>query len=203
MALKKRLRVRRERNQRGAALLELALIIPIFFILIALVLDIGLGYTDSRSSSSTARSAARIGALAGEDRLADFRVLDAIRAQYGDGDDVEYIVIYRTDKGGNGIPSAGCLAGATGNDCNKYDGSILNGLSKSAFASVGNPEVCAPGSIDSDWCPTDRRSDAGSYLGVAIATKNEAAVGLVGADEYRFEDRAVFALYFAPLPTSN
>lgn len=198
VTLKKRLR---RRDEKGAALVEFALAIPIFLVLIALVFDVGLGYSAARSSSAAARSAARVGALAGENRYADFRVLDAVRAQYGDGDTVEYIVVYKSDPNGDGLPSADCLTGA-GVDCNLYPGSILNGLAQSDFASVGTPEVCAAGSIDFNWCPTDRRQDAGSYLGVAIATKSEAAVGL-GASEFSLEDRAVFALYFPPLPTSN
>lgn len=202
--LKRRHRDRRNREkgqpkERGAAMVEFAIAVPIFIALLALIFDAGLGYSESRSSSSTARTAARIGALAGDDRNADFLVLDSLRAQFGDGSTVEQIVVYRSDPSNPaGTVPAGCAAA---NACNTYPGTILATLNETMFTSafVGGQEFCAPGSPDENWCPLQRRNDDGSYLGVFVKSTAQATVG-IGTSEFNLEDHAVFALYFPPEP---
>lgn len=191
----------RDERERGAALVEFALAIPIFLILIAFIFDAGLGYAASRSNSAAARSAARVGALAGEDRLADYRILDAIRVQYGDGTAVESIVVYLSEPASDGTVPSSCVSASDPGVCNFYEGSVLNNLQPADFLSVpgSDPLVCDISAIDAAWCPTNRRVNEGKYLGVAIITKQEAAVGLV-AEEFEIEDRAVFSMYFPPEP---
>lgn len=193
------LRKLRKREDRGAAMVEFAIAIPIFIALLALVFDAGLGYSKSRSSSSTARTAARIGALAGDDRNADFLVLDSLRVHFGDGATVDQIVIYKSDPTNpNGGVPADCVAN---NACNVYSGSILATLSEPNFTTqlVGGQEACGGDAPDRVWCPLTRRDDDGSFLGVYIRSTAAATVG-IGASEFNLEDRAVFAMYFPPEP---
>lgn len=200
---------RRAAKERGAAVVEFAIAIPIFVALLLLVFDAGLGYSASRTSSSAARSAARVGALAGDARNADFRVLDALRAQFGaaraEGDDgsVSTIVVYRSPPGNpNGAPPAGCVSASIEDVCNTYDATILNSLTPETFASLTLPDgtvTCDPGAPDAAWCPLDRRADEGNFLGVYIASVYDTTTGLEST-AFDLEDRAVFALYFPPLP---
>ena len=149
------------------------------------------------------RSAARVGALAGESRDADFRVLDALRAEYGDGENVNRIRIYRSSPSNtSGLPPETCDVG-----CNEYPGSVLGTLSLADFASVpigfdasGNVVTdCAPSAPDAGWCPLDRRADEGSFLGVHVESRADATVG-IGSSGFDLENRAVFTMYFPPLP---
>jgi len=96
----------RDRNQRGAALVEFAIAVPILLTLLALVFDAGLGFNAARTSSSAARSAARVAALEGDNRLADYRALSALRGKFGNGEDVTGIIIYLSDPDTN--PGAPC-----------------------------------------------------------------------------------------------
>lgn len=194
----------RTERDRGAALLEFAIAVPIFIGLLLLVFDAGLGYTASRTSSSAARSAARVGALAGEERLADFRVLTALRAELGQSDDVQSIIVYKSDPASNptGAPPSACLSSSVSDLCNNYDVSILNSLTPEMFATStdddGN-EICNSGAPDAAWCPLDRRADDGSFLGVFIRSNYDTTTG-IEADAFTLEDRAVFAMYFPPEP---
>lgn len=210
---------RRAAKDRGAAIVEFAIAIPIFVALLLLVFDAGLGYSASRTSSSAARSAARVGALAGEARNADFRVLDALRAQFGgpraDGDDgsVARIVVYRSDPGNpNGAPPTGCISASIPDVCNSYPSTILESLTPETFATevtimVPDPDTglptpvttCDPGAPDAAWCPLDRRADEGSFLGVYIASVYDTTTG-IESTAFNLQDRAVFAMYFPPLP---
>ncbi len=190
-------------SERGGALLELAISIPIFVVLIALIFDVGLGFSAARDSSSAARSAARVAALAGEERLADFRAIDAVRAEYTtSGDQIAWIAIYRSAPGGTGEVPIPCRPGGIGAGglCNVYDADQIATLTAADFSRddcSGNPDV--------NWCPTTRREDDGDYLGVGVWTVHNPTVGLVvgrnGGGEsnmarVNLEDRAVFALFF-------
>ena len=197
----------RNKDERGAAIVEFAIALPLFIALLLLVFDAGLGYSASRTSSSAARSAARVGALAGDSRDADFKVLDALRAQFrnpgGDADGARTIIVYKTDPtNNNGAPPAGCEAGSIANICNTYDASILESLTPETFATTTLPdgtETCAPGAPDVAWCPLDRRADDGSFLGVYISSVYDTTTG-IDVDAFNLEDRAVFSMYFPPLP---
>jgi|GEM_PF-3516562 len=204
------LKQRRKNGERGAALLEFAIAIPIFIGLLLLIFDAGLGYSASRTSSSAARSAARVGALSGELRDADFRALDALRAAYGasgsEGQDsavLGTIIVYKSDPDNpNGAPPAGCLAASVPEMCNTYDASILNSLTPETFAGVAEVDgvtTCDPDSPDAAWCPLNRRNDNSEFLGVYITSVYDTTTG-IESDAFDLEDRAVFALYFAPEP---
>jgi Flp pilus assembly protein TadG len=197
----------RNRDERGAALVEFAIALPLFIALLLLVFDAGLGYSAARTSSSAARSAARVGALAGDSRNADFQALDALRAEFGgptaDGDGARTIIVYKTDPtNNNGAPPAGCAAGSIANVCNTYDASILESLTPETFTSTTLPDgtvTCAAGAPDIAWCPLNRRADDGSFLGVYISSVYDTTTG-IDVSAFNLEDRAVFSMYFPPLP---
>lgn len=193
-------------SERGGALLELAISIPIFVVILALIFDVGLGFSAARDSSSAARSAARVAALAGNERFADFRAIDAVRAEYGNSDDtLMWMVVYRSEPGGTGKVPDACRPGGTSvfGVCNVYDTADLDpvtGLTIDDF----DDDDCA-GDPDTSWCPTGRLADDGNYLGVGVWTAHNPTIGLVigrnGGGEtpmgtVELEDRAVFALFF-------
>lgn len=201
----------RDRDQRGAALVEFAIAIPILVALLAIIFDAGLGYSAARSSSSAARSAARIGALAGADRDADFRALEALKIKFGDGSTVNGIYIYRSQIDNlDGLPPGSTIDvlspdGCRDDDyCNFYNGADLASLSIGQFAidSSGAVDTCASGSPDEDWCPLDREADKDSYLGVLVESTSRPTIGAISPDEFKLIDRAVFALYFPPNPAA-
>lgn len=184
----------RSRDERGGALLELAISIPIFIVILALIFDAGLGFSAARDSSSAARSGARVAALAGDDRLADYRALDAIRSEFANSNDsITWVAIYLSAPGGDGTVPAACQpgGGSVPGVCNTYDGATIDALTPANFVS----DTCA-GEVDAAWCPTTRLDDDGNYLGVGVWTSHSPTVGLINASDYELADRAVFALFF-------
>lgn len=185
---------RTRRDERGGALLELAISLPLFVVLLALIFDVGLGFSAARDSSSAARSAARVAALAGNERFADYRALDAIRAEYAHSDDkIVWVAIYRSEPGGDGQVPAACVPGGSSvaGLCNVYTGEQIAGFTPDTFDSP----TCAA-DPDRSWCPVDRMDNNGDYLGVGVWTTHKPTVGIINSDDYELADRAVFALFF-------
>lgn len=186
----------RSRSERGAALVEFAIALPILLLLATLIFDVGLGFSAARSTSSASRSASHVAAGAGDTRQADYLALDAVRAQFeGRGDGVSWVSVYRSAAGSDGSVPAGCGPGDEGiaGLCNVYSGSILDTLDPAAFAN----EDCVD-DADENWCPTTRAANAGDFLGVAVWTSHEPTVGLVRAQAFQLADSSVFAIYIGP-----
>ena len=199
---------RRGQNERGAALLELAISIPIFIGLLALIFDAGLGFASARTTASAARSSARIAAHAGADRLADYRALDAVRAEFGGNNDdtVVWVTVYRSPAFSDGFVPAGCKPGDLGipGTCNVYPGAMLDTLSPTDFDDGDNGGDCVD-DPDENWCPLDRKANEDDYLGVGVWASHEPTIGLTdfgGGEDVALEDRAVFALYFRDDPVA-
>lgn len=195
-------------NDEGAALVEFAIAVPIFALLLALILDIGTGFAAARSVSATARSAARSASIDGEQRLADYRALSEIVAAYpftdpssepSSNDRVQWVTIYRVDSDESGSPPKECRPGGQGklNWCNVYSGEVLAQLSEDDF----RHDSCAD-EPDHNWCPTSRAGNEGDHLGVAIWVNHTPLYGLHGFglgdnnNEQPIQAQAVFALYF-------
>ena len=70
-----------DRN-RGATMVEAALIFPLMILLTVSLLELGLAFKDFLTVSFTARDAARVGSLAGNDPEADCHIVQSIVAGF-------------------------------------------------------------------------------------------------------------------------
>lgn len=175
-----RLRARRRRGSRGAALVEMILITPILVMFAIGILEYGLAWRDSITISSTLRAGARVGSNAGHERLADYNTLLAVQAAVASipNAQINKIVIFKSTDANGGVP-ANCLTttaggingGVNGVQCNVYTGAQLASLSASSFGSTGSgaSEACSGSALDRFWCPLGRetRQAVGThYFGV-------------------------------------
>ena len=97
---------RRRRDDSGAALVEFAILVPVFLLLVFGAIELGLAFKDRHTVSSAANAAGRTGATAGRDPVADIAILDAIEASFGSVVDPNAIVrvdIFSADIDGNKI----------------------------------------------------------------------------------------------------
>jgi hypothetical protein len=167
-------------NERGAALLEFALVAPILILLVFGIIEYGMFFKDYLTVSNTTRAGARVGSAAGSNADADYQILQAVKtaaaALPGGANSIEWVTIYRSATTGGG-PTATCQTTSSAADrCNVYAPSDFN-QPASRFG-------CGPGSLDSVWCPTTRQDSQAigpDYVGVWVKTTHNFATKLFGA----------------------
>lgn len=186
--------VRRDRADRGAALVEAALILPIFVLLVLAVLEGGRVLLGHQTMGAGTSGAARSASLAANDINADYLILQSIHdATQGriKADSIERIVIFKATSSTDTVPPQ-CLASGSQSDlCNVYDGSSF-AIDEADIA------TCDPPSPARFWCPSDRKyaaqNDNGNgppdWIGVYIEADFDLVTGVFG-EQIRFEDTKV------------
>jgi len=200
---------RRQHDERGAGLVEMALIFPLLVLLVFGIFEFGMAWKSSLTVSNALRSGARATANSGEDREADYNgVTAAVSAMANiDGAEVTKLVIYKSNTTNGDVPPACLTAGAAaaggvssgtltaGVRCNVYDATDLAGLDPSDF---GGTTSCLTGSLDEVWCPTGREGgqsavDGADYVGVYMEVDQAFQTGLFG-DGITIEDGTVMRI---------
>ncbi|MCP5030888.1 MAG: hypothetical protein GY939_03735 [Actinomycetia bacterium] len=157
----------RRRRERGAVLVETAIVVPILILLAIGIAELGLIVRDRQTAVSATRSAARVVSSSGDTRLADYDAIASLAASLADVDpnDIQRIVIFAPDADGS-MP-AGCELSAVTGICNHYQGSDLS-LVATDFAGTTD---CSFGAPDASWCPISRetRQSVGpDWIGVNV-----------------------------------
>jgi Flp pilus assembly protein TadG len=153
-------------SQRGATLVEASIVLPIIILLMVSLLELGLAFRDILTISFTARDAARVGSLAGNDPDADCFIIQSVVAAFGPSD----------------------LAGV---DIKIFKASEATGAANPATTNtwslrpMGDPGTCLPAdwSITENWPSTSRQVNVGptttlDILGVTIDTTHQWITGL-------------------------
>ena len=168
-------------NDSGVAAVETALLLPVIALLFFGAVEYGFAWSSASKVESASASAARVAAQAGDEALADWEVLQAVRGALGaDTSSVERVVVYRSTAPDGTVP-AGCLtagayaSGGVAGLCSVYGSDDLGSLSLATFTSggshgggAGNP--CG-GALADGWCPDDRVDSGGvpTMIGVHIS----------------------------------
>ncbi|HWB88862.1 MAG TPA: TadE/TadG family type IV pilus assembly protein [Acidimicrobiia bacterium] len=87
-------------KERGATLVEAAVIMPLLLLVVISIMEYGLAFKDYLTVSYLSREGARIGALAGDDLTADCAVLTGLGELISPSDlaRLDYIEIYEADQ---------------------------------------------------------------------------------------------------------
>lgn len=115
---------RRSRDERGAALVEMAIAAPLLILLVMGILEFGVVFRDRLTISNASQSAGRVAAALGNQDDADIAVLRAVEQSVGLLNDagqgtIKHVQIYRARA--DGQPVTTCAAvGAGGANCNWY-----------------------------------------------------------------------------------
>jgi Flp pilus assembly protein TadG len=144
--MKRRIAARRARGDRGAVLVESAFVLPVFLLLVFGVIEWGLFFAGSATTTSSAREGSRFAAanfaVASDKQAAADAIRDVVQSDIKalTGQDTPIsLFIYKADANGN--PNTGNFSDCTAN-CYKY---TWNG---SSFVAVGgspgwsNPSAC-------------------------------------------------------------
>lgn len=175
---------RPEAGERGAALVEFAIIATVFLTLAFGAFEMGLAWSDSQLVTQGARTGARVASQLGSNAAADSFSVESIEAALGDlGDDLTRIVIYEANAVDGSMPPACESASPPGiaNQCSIYD--------KTAFGTYGSWS-------DGSWAPSNRDDSFGSadYVGVTIEVARPYATGFFAGSTFNIADTTVMRI---------
>jgi Flp pilus assembly protein TadG len=178
--------------QRGAALVEFALIAPLFLMLVFGMLDYGMVFRDYLTVANTTRAGARVGSAAGKSATADYDILKAVASASGalPASTITRIIVFRSDASGTMNPACNTSAvtnTASVKGCNVYSASDM-ALSQTALANSGKSNF---------WLPTtrvDAQSGAGSdYVGIYLKVNHEMVTHFFG-NTFTLTDKTVMRI---------
>ena len=189
----------RLRRDRGAALLELALVLPVLTLLLVGTFEVGQIWVSTNQLDGAVHQAARMGASAGSRVEADRDLLIALRAALPADElaNVDRVVVYRAAAAGTAVPT-GCVkpVGSPSEvgtvDCNTYTGATLRTTTATSMTGFGGD----PTAKDRYWAPTSRRDALAlppDYLGLWVRTRHDSTMG-VGFDGISITRSAVLRI---------
>ena len=190
-------RNRRVRGERGATLVESALITPVLLLFVFGIFEFGFAFRDYLGVSNIVRDAAREASVAGNAADADYRILRAVqRAGAALPDDaIDRLIIFEATDA-TSTPHADCLGGTsrgpTGTQrCNVYDFSDFL-LPEAEFQCDPLAPLPDP---DRFYCPSDRDVLVGNldYVGIWVQVTHTYITGLFG-DTVTFTDQIILKL---------
>lgn len=171
---------RRVGDDRGAALVEFGLILPLILVLVLGVMEFGMLYRTSNQLEHSLMIAGRVAGQQSNGRFADYEALRSLDSSLraATGSTITKVIIYKA-VATDGKPPPACLAVVpTGSKagvagvCNVYSSAQVGSSSLAAF-----PLVCGS-SWDGNWCPTvrDPQSDR---VGVYVELKYQPLTGII------------------------
>ena len=174
----------RDRSERGAALVEFAIVASVLLTLAFGTFEMGSGWSDSQLVTQAARTGARSAVQLGTDPAADSFAVESIEAGLGHlADDLTRIVIYEANAADGSMPPACESASPPGvpNKCSVYD-----------QTSFGTYATWADGA----WLPSDRENtlaDADN-VGVRVEVARPFITGFLGASTFDIADTTVMRI---------
>jgi Flp pilus assembly protein TadG len=155
---------RPRRSERGAALTELVMVLPLLFVLVLGLVESGLNWRTSSELATAVRSGLRTASALGSSPAADQALVLGVASALDGGSTIEKIVVYDASTSASVPPAcltAGALAagGSAPGACNVYGPAqiqqvVANPVSSAAL--FGQPS-CS-GMLDKFWCPADRET---------------------------------------------
>lgn len=192
-------------DDRGLALVELALVLPLLALLVFGIFEFGFLWGDVNSVDRASQNAARTGSSLGDQRFADYEALRAVESTLAglDGATPLRVITYlSTDVDGAvpqaclDVPAAGTSAKGVSGLCNVYSPQQIADDNPGNFGS-STPALtdCLSSAWDSAWCPTGRSRSLNDpdYLGVFVEAEYEGRTSIIPTS-ITVEQRAVYQI---------
>lgn len=173
-------------HERGAGIVEFALVALLLFTLSAGAFDYGQAWRSGLTVNEAARTGARVGTAGGKERAADFNALSGLKASLESGgvlDDVKWVIVFRADSLDGDLP-AGCdpTKSLTG-PCHVLTGNQLrSNWEAGSVATATDSNGCLKIAQRRSWCPTGRTNDQSTadYYGVWVQMEHEFLFPIMG-----------------------
>jgi hypothetical protein len=192
-------RARESRDERGATLIEAAIMLPLFFFLVFGILEFGFAFRNYLTVANGTREGARMATIVGNQADADFRILEGIESAMSamNEDDIIRIVVWHASSSDDTV-SSGCLDGVASNDL----GEECNVYTPASFAVALDQFDCGgPGTApDDSWCPANRKTATTGtfgppdYVGITIQVEYDYITGLFPGDGMVFTDTTIMRI---------
>lgn len=197
------IRGRARSGDRGAIIVEFALVLPIIVLLLLGTIEFGMAWKDQNQLERAVQTAGRTLGSAGSDRFADYEALRSLDSQLSAmrASEIRKVIVYRST-GTDGTVPADCLAIApTGSKagiegvCNVYGPSQVAQANPIGFGSTGgDPPSCTGSAWDEEWCPADRvrTTPTPDQVGMYVEISYDTYTGLFDLTELTLAASAVF-----------
>ncbi len=167
--------MRTRRTERGATMVEGAIVAPLFFFLVFLIFQSAFLSRSYLSAYYGSTSGARAGAVGSDDVASDYDILAAVERAgiAGGAGDITKVVVFHATNPSEPVPPA-CLASAQSGLCNVYSHSDFN-RPESDFGRAG-------WTADDYWPASQRGTDrltGTDYIGVYVETKSGGIGGVL------------------------
>jgi Flp pilus assembly protein TadG len=207
------MRRRLRRGQRGAAIVEAAIVLPAVVMLLFGMLEGGLYFKDSLTVSESTKDAAHTGAMYAADSGADYWIIQAMKRASLNGI-VQEIIVYdaaNVDPTNSSAqaPPANCLASSTGVKVGYTDSSVyvaangdfnhpLSDFTGGTFTNAmnwpGANRLQNTGDVRYLAGNNQQAGNGPDFLGVWVKTTHNWATGFVATSPTTITDQAVFRI---------
>lgn len=201
----------RRRSQRGASLIEAALILPLVAMLALGAVEYGFLFRDVNRIERGLQSAGRTGSTVGTGRFADFEILRAIDTALGgmSGASIERVVVFQASALDGDVPASCRTAvldpssmsaqgsSTPGARCNVYSPAQVSTQSPSGFPTNSAGNTCSAGSWDAAFCPPvhrSNRSGSSTYLGVYVRAEYTPFTSIIPSPTLTVERTTVYRI---------
>ena len=176
---------RRVGGERGATLVELAVISVFLVTMIAGTFDYGQAWRSGLAVNEASRTGARVGSAQGPSRAADYNALSGAKAALvssGKLARVLRVVVFRSTAADGKVPTA-CKTGST-SDCQVITGTAFQTSWESqSYTSATDSTGCLVIATAKNWCPTSRidTQATAEYYGLWIQIRHPYMFPLLGS----------------------
>jgi Flp pilus assembly protein TadG len=177
-------RARRDRDS-GAALVEMAIVVPLLAVMLFGIVEYGTMISKNLALSGSTRAGARVGAQEGNQRDADYDILKAVENSRGfmSLNSIESVVVYKSADAQGEVPED-CKAGvAVPGVCNVYPAS--------AFGMT--PDDLYTNAMSTNW-PATSRVLGTDYIGVWVIAEHSWLTSLFSSTPTEVADSAVMRI---------
>lgn len=174
-------------NERGAAMVEGALVISIILLLTFAIIDIGMYSSAYSAIGSSARNGARQISIQATQPASDYEGVQQLRKSFTgfSGADLHSVVVFKASSFKDTTPSA-CTTSSQAGLCTYYSKSDLD-LSEDSFIAL----------TAAGWNPPGRQVSRGSgtdLVGVSVTADINTPIGLFGDGNHRVTKTVVLQL---------
>jgi Flp pilus assembly protein TadG len=192
------LRRRAEDGERGAVIVEFAIVAMLLATLAMGTLEYGYGWRSSMSVLTAARAGSRSVSSTGKDYLSDYLALTSIRTNLDSVDmltGLQWVVVYKSTAT-DGNPPTRCTSGApiAADLCNVYSAGQVQSVAAGQFnATTG---CMTSNSARSFYCPNVRVTAQGTAdsIGVWVQAKQKSITGFFGGSGFTASRKAVMRM---------